>query len=176
MQTEDRGGAHAKIDTAVYLRGRVIYRHSSGYKGTHAAEAGQVEEQHRHIIESLRAGKIVFDDDASRKPESLIAIGLMNPKTWMAAGHADLHLEVRERGHGRAPVAGARIAARFEGATEAQTHNVQTDAHGRAQIRFPLPADGVGGKTLVIRASAETGEDEIRFHLRAKSKTPVSKP
>ena len=61
VQTEDRGAVHAKIDTAVYLEGRVIHRHSSPYARLDGTADEQVQEQHRGVIEGLRAGSIVFD-------------------------------------------------------------------------------------------------------------------
>ena len=181
VQTEDRGAAHAKIDTAVYLEGRVIHRHSSPYAHPDGPSGEQVEEQHRGVIEALRAGSIVFDGAsagaAHKAPATNLAGGisvtLLNPKSWVSAGHADLQVEVRERGDGAAPIAGARVEARLDGVAPLQIHEAGTDSDGRAQFKFPLPAAGIGGATLVIRAIAPSGEDEIRFYLRAKPKSPV---
>ncbi len=176
VQTEDRGPAHAKIDTAVYLEGRVIHRHSSPYGLLDAPVSEQVEGQHRQIIESLKAGSIAYEAGAAQKtPEpdavSGICVSLLNAKSWVTSGHADLQVEVRGRGDGAVTVAGARVEVRLDG-TVPQTHEATTDSAGRAQIKFLLPAAGIGGTTLVIRAIAPAGEDEIRFNLRAKTKTP----
>jgi hypothetical protein len=181
VQTEDRGPAHAKIDTAVYLEGRVIHRHSAPYAQPDGPSGEQVEEQHRGVIESLRAGSIVFDgagEGAAQKQATAslaggIAVRLLNAKTWMSAGHADLQIEVSERGDHAAPAAGARVEARLDGLEPPQIYSAETDSSGRAQIKFPLPSAGIGGATLVIRAIAPEGKDEIQFSLRAKSKVPA---
>jgi hypothetical protein len=179
VQTEDRGPAHAKIDTAVYLEGRVIHRHSAPYTQADGPSDEQVEEQHRGVIEALRAGSIAFDGVGAGAPPATpnlaggIAVTLLNAKSWVASGHADLQVEVRGRGDGAAYLSGARVEARLDGVSPSQTHEADTDSNGRAQIKFPLPSAGLGGATLVIRAIVNTGEDEIRFNLRAKSKTPA---
>jgi hypothetical protein len=181
VQTEDRGPAHAKIDTAVYLEGRVIHRHSAPYAQPDGPSGEQVEEQHRGVIESLRAGSIVFGgagEGAAQKQATAslaggIAVRLLNAKTWMSAGHADLQIEVSERGDRAAPAAGARVEARLDGLETPQIYAAETDTSGRAQIKFPLPSAGIGGATLVIRAIAPEGKDEIQFSLRARSKTPA---
>ena len=183
MQTEDRGAVHAKIDTAVYLEGRVIHRHSSPYARPDGTPDEQVQEQHRGVIESLRAGSIAFDGactGAAHKPHVAdlaggISVALLNAKSWVSSGHADLQVEVRERGDVAALIAGARVEVRLDGVTPPQSHEAATDTSGRAQIRFPLPSTGVGAATLVIRAIAPAGESEIRFNLRAKAKTPAAK-
>ena len=183
VQTEDRGAAHAKIDTAVYLEGRVIHRHSSPYAHPDGPSGEQVEEQHRGVIEALRAGSIVFDGASAgaghKAPATNLAGGisvtLLNPKSWMSSGKADLRVEVRERGDGASPIAVARVEARLDGVAPPQIHEAATDTSGRAQIRFSLPSAGVGAATLVIRAIAPAGESEIRFNLRAKAKTPAAK-
>jgi hypothetical protein len=183
VQTEDRGAAHAKIDTAVYLEGRVIHRHSSTYARPDGTPGEQVQEQHRGVIDALRAGSIVFDGGsagAARKAPATnlggaISVTLLNPKSWASSGAADLLVEVRERGDGAAPIAGARVEVRLDGVTPPQIHEAATDASGRAQIGFPLPSAGVRAATLVIRAIASAGENEIRFNLRAKAKTPAAK-
>jgi hypothetical protein len=183
VQTEDRGAVHAKIDTAVYLEGRVIHRHSSPYARPNGTSDEQVQEQHGGVIEALRAGSIVFDGASAgaalKTPATNLAGGisvtLLNAISWVSSGTADLLVEVRERGDGAAPIAGARVEARLDGITPPQIHEAATDASGRAQIRFPLPSAGVGAATLVIRAIAPAGENEIRFNLRAKAKTPAAK-
>lgn len=179
VQTEDRGSLHAKIDTAVYVEGRVVHRHSSPYARPDGPSGEQVEEQHRGVIESLRAGSIAFDDVAAshKVPAANLAGGisvtLLNARSWRSAGHADLQVEVRGRGDGAAPISGAGVEASFDGATPPQTHHAETDSAGRAQIRFRWPGAGIGGTTLVIRAVAPAGEDEIRFNLRAKPRAPA---
>ena len=68
VQTEDRGPAHPVIDTAIYLQGRVVHRRSTRYNPpTPSVESSdevlhkRVEEQHRALIEDLRAGKLAAE-------------------------------------------------------------------------------------------------------------------
>ena len=65
VQTEDRGPSHPVIDTVVYQNGRVLHRRSSNYAAIRRIRriyAGslreRVEEQHRGVIEDLRAGAL----------------------------------------------------------------------------------------------------------------------
>ncbi len=63
VQTEDRGPSHPVIDTAVYQHGLILHRLASGYEefaGSAEFSADRlrerVHEQHRTVIEDLRAG------------------------------------------------------------------------------------------------------------------------
>jgi hypothetical protein len=181
VQTEDRGPAHSKIDTAVYFEGRVIHRQSSPYVAGDGPSAkdderqNQVEQQHREIIDSLKAGwlpsgAILAGGNIPGGAERRMLVALLNATSWISSGEANLRVIVQERGIEAAPVSGARVTASFETASPTEIHEATTGPDGRAQIRFPLPASGIGGATLVIRAVADAGEDEIRFQLRAKPK------
>ena len=68
VQTEDRGPSHPVIDTTVYQYGRVVHRRSSNYghfAGSEEFSADglreRVEEQHRVVIEELRAGTLAVE-------------------------------------------------------------------------------------------------------------------
>jgi len=186
VQTEDRGPAHSKIDTAVYVQGRVVHRQSSHYAQTVGSQATdgerrhQVEEQHRHIIESLKAGTLLHSKQHAPGQDEIhsthgISVTLANPASWISAGHADLHVSVRSRGQESAPIDNVRVVASLEGVTPEQNHEGATGPDGRVKIQFPLPSSGIVGATLVIRVSSSAGEDELRFHLRSKPKAPVTK-
>lgn len=65
VQTEDRGPNRPVIDTMVYQNGRVVHRRNSNYERfldspefTHEELRERVEEQHRCVIEDLRAGNL----------------------------------------------------------------------------------------------------------------------
>lgn len=67
VQTENRAKA-LTIDTAVYVKGRLVHRHSLNYATPEnvAALEGEellwrVEEQHRQIMEDIRDGALVFN-------------------------------------------------------------------------------------------------------------------
>ena len=186
VQTEDRGPAHSKIDTSVYLEGRVIHRQSSPYAAGDgpAAKADerqvQVERQHREIIDSLKAGwlpsgAILAPSNTTTGSERGMLVTLLNATSWISSGQANLQVAVQDRGLEGAPVAGARVTASFDAASPSEIHEATTGPDGRAQILFRLPASGIGGATLVIRATAAAGEDEIRFQLRAKPKASAPK-
>ncbi|HYL61535.1 MAG TPA: hypothetical protein VE077_02860 [Candidatus Methylomirabilis sp.] len=65
VQTEDRGSAHALIDTAVYHKGRVLLRRTNNYFDLlpldHDREEQlrkRVDDQHRLIVEGIRSGAL----------------------------------------------------------------------------------------------------------------------
>ena len=65
VQTEDRGGAGAIIDTTVHCKGRVLHRRTVSYKdllpldvGKEAALKARVDQQHRAVVDELRSGAL----------------------------------------------------------------------------------------------------------------------
>ena len=187
VQTEDRGPHYGKIDTAVYVRGRVVHKLSTSYAdlqgGMEASEEvrrARVELQHREIIESLRAGKLGLDDyqlprevaeQVVEKPG--VTIVVTNPNSWLVHGQCDLQLEVHRKDGSRALVGGAHLIVHFEGIADSPQLAARCDPNGQVRLQFPLPASAAGGAELVIRASSDAGEGEVRFSLRARKKTPA---
>jgi hypothetical protein len=181
VQTEDRGPQSPVIDTAVYQNGRVLYRRSSNYE--HFAKSSEfsvedlrerVEEQHRCVIEDIRSGELDAEIAAAGEKAARaggIEVQLLNTKSWLRAGNISLDLEILRRAD-RQPEAGAEVEASIEGAAQGAPHTGTSDKQGRARIEFPLPAPGKGELTLVIKARAASGKDEIRFAMRPKSKAP----
>lgn len=178
VQTEDRGPSHPVIDTMVYQHGRILHRSSSNY-GDFASSAGfsadalreRVREQHRAVIEDLRAGAFAAEIAAARELEVRnggIQVQLLNPKSWLAGGNVSLDLEVLQRAD-RQPQAGAQVEAAIDGALDATRHAGMSDDRGRVKIEFPLPPLGKGDLALVILAKAGAGKDEIRFAMRSRS-------
>jgi hypothetical protein len=180
VQTEERGIAHPVIETVVYLRGCVLYRRAASYEdllGEESNEAAireRVEEQHRSVIEELRSGVLVIPaaDLAAAASAGGIQVHLLNPASWVAAGKATLEIEVLSRADGR-PVGEARLEIMLEGSRPALHFTGQSDAQGRAQIAFLLPALDSAGAELIIRAMANSAEDQIRYALRPKGKSPA---
>lgn len=180
VQTEDRGAAHPFIDTVVCSQGRVLHRRTSSYDdllgpaGADVATLQQrVEQQHRGIIEEMRAGTLKFDPPAAAAPASAgVQVQLLNPASWLVAGTATLQVEVRARGT-RQPAADARVEVTLESARGPARFEAPTNAQGCAELCFPLPELGLGGATLVIRATGPAGEDEIRYQLRPKAPGPA---
>jgi len=65
VQTEDRGAAHALIDTTVYHNGRVLHRRTNNYfdllplnEDTLQALKLRLDEQHRTVLEEIRSGAL----------------------------------------------------------------------------------------------------------------------
>ena len=193
VQTEDRGAAHPFLDTVVYEAGRVVYKLSTSYKDFVAAApkgadlAGQLHErlaqQHRQVIAQLEAGTLALrgkeksPDDLPFKeigPDNGIDVRLENPKTWLAAGIATLDVELRGRKSGR-EISDAEVEAMVEEGKERIHCSVaQTDARGRATLKFPMPPAPAEGASLVIRAKLDSLYGELRFHLKVKHAGPVS--
>jgi hypothetical protein len=182
VQTEDRGPSHPVIDTAVYQNGRVLHRRSSNYSDFAAtaefnpdALRRRVEEQHRAVMEELRAGTLAEVSATAEKADSpgAIQLQLLNPHSWISAGIVSLDLEIVGR-NDRKPQAGVAIEATVEGALRDGCHIGTTDGQGRVQIRFPLPPLGKGDLALVILARADAGKDELRFTMRSRSNAPES--
>jgi hypothetical protein len=188
VQTEDRGPHHGKIDTAVYAGGRVVHKLSTSYtelegglQATEAVRRARVEEQHRRIIDSLRAGTLKLDEydlprelSGHRAAQPGIAIEIANPASWLTGGQCDLQLRVHLRDTSHAPVAGAQLSVHFDGLADSPEITALCDTRGCARIQFPMPPGAADGAALVIRARSHAGDGEIRFHLRARKKTPVN--
>ncbi len=179
VQTEDRGPGHPVIDTAVYQHGRILHRLAANYQEfaespefNAEALSERVHEQHKTVIEELRAG--AFDAEIAAALELAVRTGgiqvqLLNPTSWLEGGNVSLDVEIVRRAD-RQPQAGARVEAAIEGASESSHHAATSDDRGRVRIEFPLPPLGKGDLALVIHARAEAGKDEIRFAMRSRAK------
>ncbi len=175
VQTEDRGVGHPFIDTIVYVEGCVLHRRSTHYeklcgsaKPGEAALRERIEQQHRGVIEELRAGTLKLDLAAPAG----IEVRLLNPTSWFAQGRAALQIEVRERGTQR-PAADVQVEATLEGAADPGRFAACTDTEGRAELSFSLPPLGPKAATLVIRAAGPSGEDAIRYQVKPKPRAPA---
>ncbi len=187
VQTEDRGPHHGKIDTAVYIGGRVVHKHSTSYSefdaGIEPSEEirrVRVEEQHRHIIDALRSGALQIANleplNAAPPPPAQkpgVIIQILNATSWLAAGRCDLQLEVKRKDDSGAAAAGAKLNVHFDGLPDSPQLLADCDPSGHARIQFTMPAGAAAGAVLVVQASSEAGEGEIRFNLRSRKKTPA---
>ncbi len=181
VQTEDRGPSHPIIDTAIYLQGRVVHRHSTNYEHLTALKEfsddvlrKRVAEQHRYVMDELRGGALSAEIALATAPVpsvGAIQVRLLNPKSWLSAGHVSLDVEIRRR-FDQQPQPGAQIEALIEGALRDGPCVATADPQGRAQIEFPLPPLGKGDLALVIRAWTEAAKDEIRFSMRSRHAAP----
>jgi hypothetical protein len=184
VQTEDRGPNRPLIDTVVYQDGRVTHRRRYDYKHFVASAEfspqglrERVEEQHRCVIEDLRAGTLNGDAPGALSPELEapasaapgIQVQLLNPESWLTAGSVLLNLEILRRDD-QQPQSSAQVEAVIEGSLDEARHRGTTDEQGHVQIRFAMPKLGKGGLALVIQAKAEHGTDELRYVMRSNPK------
>jgi hypothetical protein len=195
VQTEDRGASHALIDTTVYYHGRVLHRRTNSYfdllpldTDREQALKLRLDEQHRTVLEEMRAGAIQLSiphlegpasDAAAISPEPpamaevrrKLSVELRNAKSWLMGRRASLQISVNEE-NGQ-PAAGAKVEAQIEGSAEPRVYEAETGAAGLAQMEFEMPRIGSGEATLAIRAVKQDGEGHLRFALRAKPKVPT---
>jgi hypothetical protein len=185
VQTEDRGPNRPIIDTMVYQNGRIFHRRTSDYREFRdSAEFSdemlrhRVEEQHRVVIEDLRAGPLAGEMAAALEKAGVaggIELQLLNPGSWLSASNVSLDLEIVRRTD-RQPQAGVRVDAEIEGALTDGHHSGTTDDQGRVRIQFPLPPLGKGDLALVIQAKTSAGKDEIRFTMRSRTNALAAPP
>lgn len=181
VQTEDRGPSHPVIDTAIYQQGRVVHRHSTNYEHlTLSVELSdealhrRVADQHKFIIDELRAGALDAQIDAAMKQPHAqqphaeeIMVQLLNPKAWLSAGKVLLDVEILRKTDQK-PQSGAQVEALIEGSLRDGQHVATTDEQGRVRIEFPLPQLGKGDLALVVRAKKDAAKHEIRFTMRSR--------
>jgi len=181
VQTEDRGGAGAIIDTTVHCMGRVLHRRTVSYKdllpldaGKEAALKARVDQQHRAVVEELRSGALRLTiptaPAAVRKPPKprALKVDLTNARSWLSGRNATLELLVRDgAGH---PVASATAKARVEGAAAPFESSTETGPAGMATLRFKMPKLSGEEPALVIEVAHNGAKGLLRFQLRAKSK------
>jgi hypothetical protein len=199
VQTEDRGIATAVVDTTVHCRGRVLHRRTTKYLDLLPLDADReqalklrLDDQHRTVLEELRSGLLVvaappMPPEASAKPSAglsatastpaaapakVIAVEMLNPRTWLTGKHATLYLVARYK-DGGAPAGGARITARVVGTTESTEVGTVAGADGHAHLEFDMPRLAHEDAALVIEAVSGDAHGQLRFQLRAKPKSPV---
>lgn len=190
VQTEERGIAHALIDTTVYLRGRVMYRRTNSFSDLlplnserEQALKLRVDTQHRSVVDEIRSGKLRLGDgnDAKASAPRPVAgawaaaaldlhMELLNAKTWLSGKHASLQIAVND--HASKPVERATVMARVEGAAEPAAFSAETNLLGRTKLEFDMPPLVGPEVALVIEASKGKARGHLRFQLRAKPRVP----
>jgi hypothetical protein len=186
VQTEDRGQAHALIDTTVYYHGRVLHRRTNNYfdllplnEDRERALKLRLEDQHHTVIEEIRSGVLelaVPPEPAAEKPApppaapepQKLVLELTNAKSWLSGKRAKLHVSVREPNG--LPVSGALVRVDLEGGGSNDPFRGQTDAQGETLIEFDLPPITSAEAALVISAENHDAKGHLRFALRAKSR------
>jgi hypothetical protein len=189
VQTEDRGAAHALIDTTVYYQGRVLHRRTNNYhdllpmnEDNQQALKLRVDEQHRTVLDAIRSGELPLaipqaTSASADKPSGFIAeppkltLELLNARSWLAGKQATLHVVVKEEGG--ANISGANVSAEIEGSAGHSLYSSQTGEDGQATIQFEMPKLTGGEPALVIRAEMKKSNALLRFSLRAKPRVPA---
>jgi hypothetical protein len=185
VQTEDRGVTNALIDTTVYFRGHVLHRRTNNYfdllplnAKSEQALKRRLDEQHRAVVEELRAGALYLPlPQETKSPTAavpkVLTLVLINSKTWLTGKRATLDVSVQNRESGEA-VNHARIVARIDGATDSNEFKTETGIDGRAQLEFEMPRVSGADPALVIDAFDGAAKGHLRFQLRARSKVPAA--
>ena len=174
VQTEDRGWKNPVIDTTVYVRGRILAKRYTSYRELMASPGfdeqrlrSMLEEQHRRIIEQVRAGSLEEIKTMETTPAG-IQVVLTNPSSFLVKGKAQLQLAVKAR-HDGSNVENADVTVMVRGtAGEPFTATGKTGADGLLSLEFPMPRLGPDGGELVIQATADVSTDEIKFAMRKK--------
>lgn len=185
VQTEDRGAANALIETTVYCRGRVLHRLSNNYfdllplnPDKEAALKLRLDEQHRAVLNEMRSGALALTPPppgASAAPAprpNHLVLELTNAKSWLKGKHAVLYVAVKSSAG--APVAGAAVNSKVEGAASPADCSAVSAADGLAHIEFDMPRFTDGEPAIVIEASLGAARGHLRFQLRAKPRVPAS--
>src|SRR5438105_4061445 len=183
VQTEERGAAHALIDTTVYLRGRVLHRRTNSFKDLLPLNADReqalklrVDTQHRSVVDEIRTGKLRLalpSDGKTRghtpapaESAAAIHLELLNAKTWLSGKRALLQIAVNDPAS--KPVERATVMARVEGAAEPAAFSSETGSLGRANLAFDMPPLASAEVALVIEASKGKAHAQLRFQLRVR--------
>jgi hypothetical protein len=162
----------------------------------------RLDDQHYTVVEELRTGALKIEapplppartthvaalspisaspaKDAVRReaapaatPGKIIAIEMLNPRTWLTGKHATLYLVARHKESG-APASGARITARVAGSTESTEVGTVAGVDGHAHLEFDMPRLAHEDAALMIEAVSGNAHGQLRFQLRAKPKAPA---
>ncbi|HKV61463.1 MAG TPA: hypothetical protein VJO16_06090 [Candidatus Acidoferrum sp.] len=197
VQTEDRGVAHALIDTTVYFRGRVLHRRTNNYFDLLPLNAEReqalklrVDEQHRTIVEQIQSGALsvalppeekpavapikppstVAPAPASAPPAAGLKLELINPRTWLTGKRALLQIVVRD--HADRAMEGAIVTAKVDGAAVPAEFSTVTGGFGHAQFEFDMPPLAHTDAALVVEAFKGNNRGHLRFQLKMKPRVP----
>jgi hypothetical protein len=174
VQSEAREGEQL-LQTQVFVRGRCIGKKATSYASkTSEAQFGdtqkehQLREQHRLVLDAIRAGKLesVFDRP---EPEVLAAVKelevlWLNADSVLANRNLTMQLKVTEGG---AAASGARLTFRFArpGAAPFYTQAV-ADSGGAAEIKIEVEEATLPDSSLLVQANFEGRTATKKFTLR----------
>ncbi len=198
VQTEDRGGPNALIDTTVYCRGRVLHRRTNNYLDLMPLDGERenslrkrIDEQHRAVADEIRSGALQLvppelpsQEKSAAKPVQPaapanaapalgLALELINAKNWLTGKRANLHVSLRKKENGE-PVRGARVTAHIEGSADVAEFTTQTGTDGQALLEFDMPRLAGAEPALVIEAAQAEAKAQVKFQLKARPRVPTA--
>ena len=199
VQTEDRGGSHALIDTMVYLNGRVVHRVTTNYQDLLPIDAAKesilkqrVDQQHHGIEAGLRDGSIKIAEataaptasvpaSAPAAPAAATAVSDSGPRLklrihnatdWLKGKRASLRVGVRDELGNILPR--ARVTAKMEGTAQPVDVSAAAGDDGIAAIEFDVPKFVVPEPALILEASFGPIQGRMHLQLKAKAKVPTT--
>ena len=191
VQTEDRGAAHAAIETTVYHQGRLLHKRTYEYKNLlplnsakEAALKQRLDEQHRAVTEEVRSGALKLEIPAGKAaveqppaPTSEVQAGprlklrIQNAADWLKGRRASLKIRVTdELGNG---IGKARVVARMEGTAEPVETTGASDSDGSVSLEFDMPKFAVTDPFLIVEANWGPVSGRLRLQLKARPKVPA---
>jgi len=145
--------------------------------GREQALKERVSTQHHAVLDELRSGVLKLAQQippaAAPAVSDSLALELLNAKSWLAGKRATLQVLVSRKGDG-APVSGARVTARIDGAAEPSEYSTATGTDGKAQLAFDMPRLAGAECALVIEGYNGKSQARLQFQLRAKPKIPAA--
>ena len=193
VQSEAREGEHL-LQTQVFVKGRCIGKCAVPY-GSSAAEGNTgsqnssknnaqsaqsndqdkeklLREQHREVLDAIRAGKLDSILDKRDTPETLAAVKELDLE-WINAGsvHSSGALTMNIRvTEGGATVEGARLTLRFARPDAAPYYaQVLTDAKGSAEMNVQVDEKSLAESSVLVQVSFAGQTATRKFNLRAAS-------
>jgi hypothetical protein len=192
VQSEAREGEHL-LQTQVFVKGRCIGKRAVPY-GSSAAEGQNpqsnnrdkdndkdndkdkdkdrekmLREQHREVLDAIRAGKLDSIFDKRDTPETLAAVKELDLE-WINAGsvHSSGALTMNIRvTEGGATVEGARLTLRFARPDAAPYYaQVLTDAKGSAEMNVQVDEKSLAESSVLVQASFGGRTATRKFNLR----------
>jgi len=189
VQSEAREGEHL-LQTQVFVKGRCIGKRAVPYGSS--AEEGKnpqsnnqdkdkdkdkdrekmLREQHREVLDAIRAGKLDSIFDKRDTPETLAAVKELDLE-WTNAGSVHtsgaltMNIRVTEGG---ATVEGARLTLRFARPEAAPYYaQVLTDAKGSAEMNVQVDEKSLAESSVLVQASFGGRTATRKFNLRSAS-------
>jgi len=186
VQTEDRGIAHATIETTVYNQGRLIHKRKFEYldwlpmdSAKEVALKQRLDDQHRAVMDDLRSGALKLPV-AVGKPAAqpvvapapapasvpILKLRIQNAADWLNGRHVSLKIRVTdELGN---PIGKAQVVARMEGTAAPVEVGGLTDGDGMTTLEFEMPKFAVADPLLIVDANWGPVGGRLRLQLKAR--------